>query len=58
MVQSYAQKDAVRYRYYVARAVGPDGKRLRLSTAPMEAVLIEALRTSRRSASRRPMMRL
>ncbi len=35
MVSSHAQKGAVRYRYYVARSVGLDGKRLRLPAAPM-----------------------
>jgi DNA invertase Pin-like site-specific DNA recombinase len=45
MVPSHAQKGAVRYRYYVARAVGLDGKRLRLPAALIEAVVVAGLRS-------------
>ncbi|MGU3539789.1 recombinase family protein [Methylobacterium sp. A54F] len=44
MVPSHARKGAVRYRYYVARSVGLDDKRVRLPAAPIEAVVVEALR--------------
>lgn len=45
MVPSHARKGAVRYRYYVARGVGLDGKRLRLPAAPIEAVVLAGLRS-------------
>ncbi|MCJ2012003.1 recombinase family protein [Methylobacterium sp. J-076] len=45
MVTSHAQKGAVRYRYYVARAVGLDSKRLRLPAASIEAVVVAGLRS-------------
>ena len=45
MVPSHAQKGPVRYRYYVAREVGLDGKRLRLPAGPIEAVVVAGLRS-------------
>jgi DNA invertase Pin-like site-specific DNA recombinase len=44
MLPSHAQKGALRYRYYVARAVGLDGKRLRLAAAPIEAAVVAGLK--------------
>ena len=45
MVPSHAQKGSLRYRYYVAREVGLDGKRLRLPAGPIEAVVVAGLRS-------------
>jgi hypothetical protein len=45
MMPSHAQKGAVRYRYYVARTVGLDGKRLRLPAASIEAAVVAGLRS-------------
>lgn len=50
LVPSHTQKGSLRYRYYVARDAGPDGRRLRLPAAPLEAAVISALRPLARSA--------